>query len=87
MKALIKGIERFQTGVYKSKKKLFEQLAHGQKPHTLLITCSDSRIQPDVITGCGAGRAVHPAEHRQHRAAPWVGDRGRGGDRVRDDRP
>jgi carbonic anhydrase len=55
MDKLIKGIERFQCGVYKSKKQLFEQLALGQKPHTLLITCSDSRIQPDVITGAEPG--------------------------------
>lgn len=55
MDTLIKGIERFQAGVYKDKKRLFEQLAFGQKPHTLLITCSDSRIQPDVIMGTEPG--------------------------------
>ena len=52
---LIKGIERFQKVVYPDKKGLFEQLALGQKPHTLLITCSDSRIQPDVLTGTEPG--------------------------------
>ena len=31
------------------------RLAMGQQPHTLFITCSDSRIQPDVITGVKPG--------------------------------
>lgn len=52
---LIKGIAKFQKQVYQSKKELFEQPALGQKPHSLLITCSDSRIQPDVITGTEPG--------------------------------
>src|SRR4051794_25721253 len=55
MDKLIRGIARFQAEVYKRNKSLFEQLASGQKPHTLFITCSDSRIQPDVITGTQPG--------------------------------
>lgn len=30
-------------------------MASGQKPEKLLITCSDSRIQPDIITGTEPG--------------------------------
>jgi carbonic anhydrase len=52
---LIRGIERFKSHVFGPKKAMFEQLAQGQKPHTLFITCSDSRIQPDVITGTDPG--------------------------------
>ena len=55
MKKLIEGIERFQASVYQPRREFFERLALGQQPHTLLITCSDSRIQPDVITGVGPG--------------------------------
>lgn len=55
MDTLVKGIERFQAGIVARKKQLFERLALGQKPHTLLITCSDSRVQPDVITGVEPG--------------------------------
>jgi len=30
-------------------RELFERLSHGQQPETLLITCSDSRIAPDLL--------------------------------------
>lgn len=55
MNSLIHGIEHFQSAIVPGKKGLFERLAQGQQPHTLLITCSDSRIQPDVITGVEPG--------------------------------
>jgi len=55
MNRLIEGIERFQNTVFKPRKEVYERLVKGQKPHTLFITCSDSRIQPDVITGSQPG--------------------------------
>ena len=55
MQSLIKGVMQFQADVYPPKKELFERLALGQAPHTLFITCADSRIQPDVLTGVEPG--------------------------------
>ena len=48
-KTYIKGYRKFQKEVFPGKKALFQDLAAGQKPHTLFITCSDSRIVPDTI--------------------------------------
>jgi carbonic anhydrase len=47
---LIEGIHEFQEGSFQPLKDLFEQLAHGQNPETLFITCSDSRIDPNLLT-------------------------------------
>jgi len=50
MKQLISGIHKYQSEIFGSLQSLYEQLAHGQHPHTLFITCSDSRIDPLLLT-------------------------------------
>ncbi len=55
MKKLIQGHWNFrQTYVPKHIDQL-EELAHGQKPRVLFITCSDSRIDPNLITQADIG--------------------------------
>ena len=56
MQKLVKGIHSFQRGFFASHRALFEQLAvAGQKPETLFITCSDSRVDPNLITNSQPG--------------------------------
>ena len=55
MQKLVQGIHQFQTQVFRSHQTLFEELEHGQKPETLFVTCSDSRINPNLITQTGPG--------------------------------
>lgn len=47
---LIAGIRRFRTEIYPRHQQLYQSLAHGQSPHTLMVTCSDSRLDPHLIT-------------------------------------
>jgi carbonic anhydrase len=50
------GVRRFQTEVYPQQAELFVQAAsEKQQPHTLFITCADSRIDPVAITGAAPG--------------------------------
>ncbi|HEY9739177.1 MAG TPA: carbonic anhydrase [Coleofasciculaceae cyanobacterium] len=50
MKRLIQGLHEFQTNYFSAHRELFELLSHGQEPRILFITCSDSRIDPNLIT-------------------------------------
>lgn len=50
MQRLIEGIHRFRSEVFASQRELFERLAGGQRPGALFITCSDSRISPNLLT-------------------------------------
>jgi carbonic anhydrase len=47
---LLDGIHHFQQNQFRPLQGLFEQLARGQSPETLFITCSDSRIDPGLLT-------------------------------------
>lgn len=47
---IIDGITDFHDHYFAGHRELFEHLSHGQKPEVLFITCSDSRIDPCLIT-------------------------------------
>ncbi|MDF2948072.1 MAG: carbonic anhydrase [Sedimentibacter sp.] len=51
MEYLLKGIVNFREKDYDAHKELFNKLKEQQKPHTLFISCSDSRVDPNMITG------------------------------------
>ena len=53
---LKRGVRRFQTEVYPQQAAVFAQAAsEPQRPHTLFITCADSRIDPVAITSASPG--------------------------------
>lgn len=49
------GVARYRSSLRPRYSSLFEKLAAGQAPHTLFITCSDSRINPNLITATDPG--------------------------------
>ncbi|WNZ22873.1 carbonic anhydrase [Leptolyngbya sp. NK1-12] len=55
MKKLIKGLREFRANYVSTHRELLEQLSHGQKPRVLFITCSDSRIDPNLLTQTDVG--------------------------------
>lgn len=55
MKKLITGLQAFQANYVSRHRDLLEQLSHGQKPRVLFITCSDSRIDPNLLTQTDVG--------------------------------
>jgi carbonic anhydrase len=55
VKKLIRGLDEFRQTYVATHQQLLEQLSHGQKPRVLFITCSDSRVDPNLITQTDIG--------------------------------
>ncbi|MBN2644036.1 MAG: carbonic anhydrase [Desulfuromonadaceae bacterium] len=52
---LVMGFRRFQENYFTDDTGLFEQLRQGQNPKTLAICCSDSRVDPSLLTDSAPG--------------------------------
>ncbi len=55
MQKLVQGIHHFQESIFSSQRNLFQRLVKGQAPLALFITCSDSRIDPSLLTQTAPG--------------------------------
>jgi carbonic anhydrase len=55
MDRLIEGHKRFLAEVFPRRRDQFKLLSDRQAPEWLFITCSDSRVVPDLILGTGPG--------------------------------
>ncbi|KAB2933698.1 MAG: carbonic anhydrase [Candidatus Contendobacter sp.] len=53
---LLQGFQRFRVKHFEPNRELFNRLAmQGQTPRTLLIGCSDSRVDPAILTDSAPG--------------------------------
>lgn len=55
IKNLVAGFKRFRKSYFGPDQQLFGELKRGQSPSTLVIACSDSRVDPAIITDCEPG--------------------------------
>ncbi len=52
---LMRGFKEFQKNVYNTKGSVYEELSKGQNPKTLVIGCSDSRVDPAHLSSTDPG--------------------------------
>lgn len=55
MDHLLTGLHQFHSQVFGRERDFFTKLATGQNPSVLFIGCSDSRVDPSIITQTGLG--------------------------------
>lgn len=52
---LIEGYRRFRSSQWARQRERWSELAQGQSPKTMVIACSDSRVDPSQIFDAGPG--------------------------------
>ena len=55
MEKIAAGVHRFRNYIFPHLRGMFGSLAEGQQPHALMISCSDSRVVPNLITDTRPG--------------------------------
>lgn len=55
MDHLFTGVHQFHSQVFRREREFYTNLAAGQHPSALFIGCSDSRVDPSIITQSGLG--------------------------------
>lgn len=52
---LLSGVHQFRTQVFARERDFYEQLSQGQSPSAMIVSCSDSRVDPNLILQASPG--------------------------------
>ena len=56
VKELVNGFKNFRDSYFEKRSQVLQQLSKkGQSPKTMVICCSDSRVEPSILFGTGPG--------------------------------
>ena len=58
MDTLIEGYRRFRATGWPERQKMFERLAAGQTPRSMVVACVDSRVDPTLIFDAAPGEML-----------------------------
>jgi carbonic anhydrase len=73
---LLRRLRRFETRFFPRFRRTYKELVeHGQRPRTLFVGCSDSRVVPDLLTGSGPGE-LFVARNVGNLVPPWDASHG-----------
>lgn len=75
IEGFITGFRHFKKEFFGSEKGIFDTLKLGQSPGTMLIGCSDSRVDPAIITNCGPGE-IFTLRNVANLVPPYQEDKG-----------
>jgi carbonic anhydrase len=50
MKKIYEGLHTFQRSYFREEREFFQRIANKQSPSVLFVTCSDSRVDPNLVT-------------------------------------
>lgn len=78
LERFITGFRTFRDDYFGADSSHFEPLKQGQSPKTMIIGCSDSRVDPAILTNCAPGD-IFTVRNVANLVPPYEGDGGRHG--------